>query len=123
MPPYSLWEEPAERGRIPPHRTDSGTFLTAEVLGARRCILVKDERGLYTADPKKEPNAEFIPEIEVKELLKMDLPDLAVERAMLRELAHAQTMREVLVVDGLKPGNIGRAIEGPNPGTRIYRGE
>ena len=34
MPPYSLWEEPAERGRIPPHRTDSGTFLTAEVMGA-----------------------------------------------------------------------------------------
>jgi molybdenum storage protein len=122
MPPYSLWEEPAERGRIPPHRTDSGTFLTAEVLGARRCILVKDERGLYTADPKKEPNAEFIPEIEVNELIKMDLPDLAVERAMLRELAHAQTMREILVIDGLKPGNIGRAIEGPNPGTRIYRG-
>jgi molybdenum storage protein len=122
MPPYSLWEEPPERGRIPPHRTDSGTFLTAEVLGARRCILVKDERGLYTADPKKESNAEFIPEIEVNDLLKMDLPDLAVERAMLRELAHAQTMREVLIIDGLKPGNLGRAIEGPNPGTRIYRG-
>ncbi len=121
MPPYSLWEEPPERGRIPPHRTDSGTFLTAEVLGARRCILVKDERGLYTADPKKEPNAEFIPEIEVNDLLKMDLPDLAVERAMLRELARAQTVREVLIINGLKPGNLGRALEGPNPGTRIYR--
>ncbi|MBN1933771.1 MAG: uridine kinase, partial [Anaerolineae bacterium] len=24
MPPYSLWEEPPEQGRIPPHRTDSG---------------------------------------------------------------------------------------------------
>ena len=121
MPPYSLWEEPPERGRIPPHRTDSGTFLTAEVLGARRCILVKDERGLYTADPKKDPKAEFIDEIEVNELIEMDLPDLVVERAMLRALAHAQTVREVLIVDGLKPGNLGRALEGPNPGTRIYR--
>jgi molybdenum storage protein len=121
MPPYSLWEEPPERGRIPPHRTDSGTFLTAEVLGARRCILVKDERGLYTADPKKDPKAEFIPEIEVNQLLEMDLPDLAVERAMLHALAHAQTVREVLIINGLKPGNLGRAVEGPNPGTRIYR--
>lgn len=122
MPPYSLWEEPPERGRIPPHRTDSGTFLTAEVLGVRRCILVKDERGLYTADPKKDPQAEFIPEIEVNELLEMDLPDLAVERSMLHELAHAHVMREVLIINGRKPGNLSRALEGTNPGTRIYRG-
>lgn len=26
MPPYGLWEEPAVRGRIPPHRTDVGAF-------------------------------------------------------------------------------------------------
>jgi molybdenum storage protein len=80
--PYSLWEEPPEQGRIPPHRTDNGTFLTAEVMGARRCILVKDERGLFTADPKKDPATQFIPEIEVNDLLAMDLQDLAVERAM-----------------------------------------
>jgi molybdenum storage protein len=121
MPPYSLWEEPPERGRIPPHRTDSGTFLTAEVLGARRCILVKDERGLYSADPKKDPAAQFIPEIEVHELLAMDLEDLAVERAMLLELARAQSVREVFIVNGREPGNLTRALAGENPGTRIYR--
>ena len=121
MPPYSLWEEPAERGRIPPHRTDSGTFLTAEVLGARRCILVKDERGLFTADPKKDPKAEFIAEIEVNDLLAMDLADLAVERAMLNELAHAQSVREVFLVNGREPGNLTRALAGENPGTRIYK--
>jgi molybdenum storage protein len=121
MPPYSLWEEPPEQGRIPPHRTDSGTFLTAEVLGAKRCILVKDERGLFTADPKKDPKAEFIPEVEVEELLRMDLADLAVERAMLRELANARSVREVLIVNGREPGNLTRALAGENPGTRIYR--
>jgi molybdenum storage protein len=121
MPPYSLWEEPPERGRIPPHRTDSGTFLTAEVLGAKRCILVKDERGLFTADPKKDPKAEFIPEIEVNELLEMDLVDLAVERAMLQELARAQSVREMLIVNGREPGKLTRALAGENPGTRIYR--
>jgi glutamate 5-kinase len=44
------------RGRIPPHRTDAGAFLTAEVVGARCCILVTDERGLFTHDPKKDPS-------------------------------------------------------------------
>ncbi len=121
MPPYSLWEEPADRGRIPPHRTDSGAFLTAEVVGARRCILVKDERGLFTADPKKEPSADFIPEIEVNELLALDLEDLAVERAMLHALARARSVRDVLLVNGREPGNLTRALAGENPGTRIYR--
>ena len=121
MPPYGLWEEPAEKGRIPPHRTDAGAFLTAEVLGARRCILVKDERGLFTADPKKDPKAEFIPEIEVSDLIAKDLADLAVERTMLTALARAQSVREVLLVNGREPGNLTKALEGGNPGTRIYR--
>ena len=122
MPPYSLWEEPAVEGRIPPHRTDSGALLTAEVVGAGRCILVKDERGLFTADPKKDPQADFIPEIEVNELLALDLEDLAVERAMLQALGRARSVREVLLVNGREPGDLTRALAGENPGTRIYRG-
>ncbi len=121
MPPYSLWEEPAEQGRIPPHRTDAGAFLTAEVIGARRCILVKDEPGLFTADPKKDPDASFISEIEVGELLATDLPDLPVERAMLRALSGARSVREVLLVNGREPDQLTRALAGENPGTRIYR--
>jgi molybdenum storage protein len=122
MPPYGLWEEPAERGRIPPHRTDVGTFLTAEVVGARRCILVKDERGLFSADPKKDPSADFVAEIEVHDLLARDLADLAVERAMLHALVHARSVHEVILVNGREPGNLTRALAGDNPGTRIYRG-
>jgi molybdenum storage protein len=121
MPPYGLWEEPAARGRIPPHRTDSGVFLTAEVVGANRCILVKDERGLFTADPKKDPTADFIPEIEVNDLLALDLADLAVERAMLHALARARSVKEVFIINGREPGNLTRALAGDNPGTRIYR--
>jgi molybdenum storage protein len=121
MPPYSLWEEPPAVGRIPAHRTDVGTFLTAEVLGARRCILVKDEKGLYTADPKKEPKAEFIPEIEVTELIRRDFNDLAVERTMLDALANARSVKEVFIVNGREPGNLTRVLDGENPGTRIYK--
>jgi len=121
MPPYGLWEEPAEKGRIPPHRTDAGAFLTAEVLGARRCILVKDEKGLFTADPKKDPQARFIPEIEVNELLAMDLADLAVERTMLQALANARTAKEVLIINGREKGNLTKALQGKNPETRIFK--
>jgi molybdenum storage protein len=123
MPPYGLWEEPAESGRIPPHRTDAGAFLTAEVVGARRCILVKDERGLFTADPKKDPNAQFISEIEVNDLLARDLNDLPVERSMLTALARADSVREVFMINGLERGNLARVLAGENPGTRIYRKE
>lgn len=121
MPPYGLWEEPAEKGRIPPHRTDAGAFLTAEVLGAKRCILVKDEKGLFTADPKKDPKAQFIPEIEINELLAMDLADLAVERTMLLALERARSVKEVLIINGREKGNLTKALQGKNPGTRIYK--
>jgi molybdenum storage protein len=121
MPPYGLWEEPAVRGRIPPHRTDVGAFLTAEVVGASRCILVKDERGLFSADPKKDSIAEVISEIEVSDLQKRDLNDLPVERAMLDALLRARSVHEVIVINGREPGSLAKALAGENPGTRIYR--
>jgi molybdenum storage protein len=123
MPPYGLFERPPSLGRIPPHRTDVGAFLLAEVMGAQRCILIKDEQGLYTADPKKDPAARVIPEIEVGELLTLDLEDLAVERSMLEILRHARSLREVVIVNGLERGNIGRVLAGERIGTRIYKGD
>jgi molybdenum storage protein len=121
MPPYGFWEEPPEVGRIPPHRTDAGALLTAEVLGARRCILVKDECGLYTDDPKRNPAAQFIPEITLDELRARDFDDLPVERAMLSVLARSHSVREVLIVNGRQRGRLTAALRGENPGTRILR--
>jgi molybdenum storage protein len=112
MPPYGLFETPPALGRIPPHRTDVGAFLLAEVMGAERCVLIKDEQGLYTADPKKDPTAKFIAEIEVNELLALDLNDLAVERSLLEVLRDARSLRQVFIVNGLDRGNITRVIRG-----------
>src|SRR5215475_1393917 len=67
MPPYTYWHQNPALGRIPPHRTDTGAYLVSEVFGARSMIYVKDENGLYTADPKKDPSAKFIPRITSRE--------------------------------------------------------
>ena len=120
MPPYEYWEKPAESGRIPANRTDSGVYLTAEFLGARSCIFVKDEQGLFTDDPKKNPKAKFIPRISVQELLEMDLNDLVVERVVLQNMLKAVNMREIQVINGLVRGNLTRALAGESVGTVVY---
>jgi molybdenum storage protein len=121
MPPYKLWEENPEIGRIPPQRTDTGCFLIAEVFGARRMIYVKDEDGLYTADPKKDPTARHIPRISVQELLARDQDDLIVERAVLELMLTAWHIREIQFVNGLKPGQLSAALAGESGiGTVIY---
>ncbi len=122
MPPYKLWEENPVVGRIPPQRTDTGCFLIAEVFGARKMIYVKDEDGLYTADPKKDPTARHIPRISVQELLARDQDDLVVERAVLDLLLTARHIHEIQCVNGLKAGQLSAALAGEPVGTVIFNG-
>jgi molybdenum storage protein len=119
MPPYTFWQQNPLVGRIPPHRTDTGAYLVSEVFGARSMIYVKDEEGLYTADPKKDRNARFIPKVTVAELRAMDLQDVVVERAVLELMENAQHRRSIRVINGLVPGNLTRALEGEDVGTLI----
>ncbi|MDD3373486.1 MAG: uridylate kinase, partial [Methanoculleus bourgensis] len=78
-PPYGLYEHPPKLGSIPPHRTDTGAFLMAEVVGAKNCILGKNVDGLYTEDPFANPDAEFIADITADELLEMNMEDMVLE--------------------------------------------
>ncbi|HYW11099.1 MAG TPA: hypothetical protein VE871_04055 [Longimicrobium sp.] len=119
MPPYTFWQKNPEIGRIPPHRTDTGCFLISEVFGARSMIYVKDEDGLYTADPKKDRHAKFIPKISVSELNALDLDDVVVERAVLEIMPNAENRRSIQIINGLVPGNLTRALNGEPVGTII----
>ena len=119
MPPYDMWQHVPEEGVIPPYRTDAGCFLVAEVYGARQMIYVKDEDGLYTANPKTDKNATLIPEITVDELIELDLPDLVIERPVLGLMRNARHIRSVQVINGLRPGLISRAVRGEHVGTII----
>jgi molybdenum storage protein len=120
MPPYKLWEANPSVGRIPPERTDTGCFLIAEVFGARKMIYVKDEDGLYTADPKKDAGATHIARISVQDLLARDLNDLIVERAVLELMGNARNVMEIQFVNGLKPGQLTAALDGEPVGTIIF---
>ena len=120
MPPYKLWEANPGVGQIPPQRTDTGCFLIAEVFGARKMIYVKDEDGLYSADPKKDAKATHIPRISVQELLARDLDDLIVERAVIELMLSARNIKEIQFVNGLKPGQLTAALDGEPVGTVIF---
>ena len=119
MPPFGYWEKHEEGSRIPPHRTDAGVFLSCEFLGARRAIYIKDEDGLYTDDPKKDPSAQHIPRITAKELRERNLPDVVIERVLLDYLPRSRWCKELQIVNGLKPGQVLAALEGKDVGTLI----
>ncbi len=119
MPPYRHWEKAPSIGRIPANRTDSGVYLTAEFLGARCCIYIKDEDGLYTEDPKKNSGAKLIPRITAQELVEWDLNDLVIERVVLENMIRATHVREIQIINGLVAGNLTRALAGEHVGTII----
>lgn len=121
MPPYSFWEDIPDQGSIPIHRTDCGAFFTAEALGADTVYFIKDERGLYTEDPKKNPNAEFIQKIHVDELIERDLGDLIVERVVLDYLKRSRWVEKLVIVNGMEKGALTASLNGNPSGTVIYR--
>ena len=118
-PPYGLYEHPPKLGSIPPHRTDTGAFLMAEVVGAKNCILGKNVDGLYTEDPFANPDAEFIADITAEELLEMNLEDMVLEPMAVELLRDAVHVKEIKVVNAHVPGNITRAMNGERVGTLI----
>ena len=119
MPPNEFWEKSAEIGLIPSNRTDAGVYLLAEFLGAKGVLYIKDEDGLYTDDPKKNPKARLIPKISAQELLESNQDDLIIERVVLEYMMRAEKVRKIQIVNGLKPGEVNAAIDGKPVGTII----
>lgn len=119
MPPYGLWIRPSVENVIPPYRTDAGCFLVAEQFGCKAMIYVKDENGLYTANPKTAKDVTFIPKISVDEMKAKGLHDSILEFPVLDLLKQARHVRQVQIVNGLVPGNLTRALAGEHVGTII----
>ena len=120
-PPYHFWEPPPEEGPLPTHGSDFGLFILAEVLGMNRIVFVKDEDGLYTHDPKKNPDAKLIRKTTLNALLD-DMPeDLILDRQLFSAWKTARHVKRVQIVNGLKRGELARALAGQDVGTVIEK--
>lgn len=121
IPPYHFWEPPPEEGPLPAHGSDFGLFAHAEVLGMRSVIFVKDEDGLYDRDPKRHAGAKLIRRTTLEELHE-DMPkELILDRTLFDAWLDARHIERVQVVNGLRPGELTRALEGEDVGTVITR--
>jgi len=120
VPPYSIWEHPPGVGRIPPHRTDAGSFLLAECFGSKTVTLVKNVDGLYDRDPARHRDAKLIPQISVRELRERQLETLPFDRVLLDLLERARLQKRFQIVNGREPEKILRALEGEHVGTIVH---
>ncbi len=62
--------------------SDTAAALRAIEMNAEVLLMAKNGvEGIYTADPRKDPDAEFIPEITAREALQRDLQGDGLQRA------------------------------------------
>jgi molybdenum storage protein len=122
MPPYDYFAIPSPKWRIPIHRTDVGTLIMADLIGAKSCIFIKDEKGLYADDPKKHKRRpKFIPKIGAGALKAMNLDDLVIERPCLDIIQDSEVIEKIQIINGLEEGNITKALRGEHVGTIIHK--
>ena len=87
-----------------------------------RVVFVKDEDGLYTKDPKKHADAKLIEHTTLDALLA-DMPEeLILDRQLFTAWKAARHVKRVQIVNGLKRGELTRALAGEKAGTVIERG-
>jgi glutamate 5-kinase len=105
-------------------------FLAAQVailLGAERLVLLTSTDGLYTADPRLDPDARLVPEVsDFAELDKLDIRQTTTtlgsggmqSKVVAAEMATAAGIPAV-IANGLTAGTIAAAAAGEAVGTRF----
>lgn len=122
VPPFHFWEPPPLEGAVPMHGSDFGLFQLAEVLGMKQVIYVKDEDGLYDKDPKKHKDAKKYGRVTLEELIANPPAENIVDEEMFRTWAEAKNLKRVVIVNGLVPGQLTKALDGEDVGTVITKG-
>jgi molybdenum storage protein len=122
VPPFHFWEPPPIDGAIPMHGSDFGLFQLAEVLGMKQVIYVKDEDGLYNKDPKKHADAKKYDKVSLDELIKNPPQENILDEEMYRTWHEAKNLKRIVIVNGLKPGQLTKALDGEDVGTVITKG-
>jgi molybdenum storage protein len=122
VPPFHFWEPPPLDGAIPMHGSDFGLFQLAEVLGMKQVIYVKDEDGLYDKDPKKHADAKKYDKVSLDELIKNPPQENILDEEMYRTWHEAKNLKRIVIVNGHKPGQLTKALDGEDVGTVITKG-
>jgi len=118
-----------EKGRIvifaggtgnPFFTTDTTASLRAMEIGAEAVLMAKNGvDGVYTADPKTDPNAEFISEITFKDVIARELKVMDLTAVSLC----MQSGIEIVVFDMQDTENFRKVVTGEKVGTKIIKGE
>ena len=106
---------------------DSLSAIVAKLIGADVLVLLSDIDGLYTADPRKDPNATLIPVVEqiTPEILALagGAGSALGSGGMATKLKAAQIATEagidMLITNGEKPEGLYALLEGGSVGTRF----
>jgi uridylate kinase len=114
-----------EKGRIvifaagtgnPFFSSDTAAALRALEIHAEAILMAKNGvEGVYTADPNKDPNAEFIPEITAREALQRDLKVMDATALSLCMDNHVP----IYVFNMNDEANIERIVSGERVGTLV----
>ncbi len=118
-----------EKGRVvifaggtgnPFFTTDTTASLRAMEIGAEAVLMAKNGvDGVYTSDPKIDPNAEFISTITYKEVIAKELKVMDLTAVSLC----MQSGIEIVVFDMQDTNNFRKVVTGENVGTKIVKGE
>lgn len=107
---------------------DNLSALAAILAGANKLLLLTDQRGLYTADPRDNPQAELIREVQhIDDTLRAIAGDSVSglgTGGMGTKLQAADVAccagTDVVIAAGSKPGVVADVIEGKSVGTRFH---
>ncbi|HEX6068845.1 MAG TPA: UMP kinase [Longimicrobiaceae bacterium] len=113
-----------EKGRVvifaggtgnPYFSTDTAAVLRGIEMGADVIIKATKVEGVFTADPVKDPSAEFIPEISFKDVMTRDLQVMDASAISLCK----ENAIPIIILNLMEPGLVARAISGERVGTLI----
>ena len=111
-------------GLQPAQSTTAVAALAAEALAAEKLIIATDVEGVYTKDPKTNPDAELLKEVSLPMLREIlaHSSHQAGEYKLIDSLAMRILERSkirAIVVNGRRPENVEKAISGERVGTLI----
>ncbi len=96
--------------------TDTTAALRAAEIGADVLLLAKNIDAVYSADPKKDPNAERFSELTYMDIIDRDLKVMDLTAATLCK----DTGTRIYVFALAEEGNLMKVINGENVGTLIH---